>query len=109
MTEHTRQDGPAVPVHPGEILREDILPELKAGGLSLSAFAQHIGTTRQTVYDIINEKRALTPDIAVRLGAAFGNSPRFWMNLQTNYDLWHAVRKMNLAGITRLDTRAPQQ
>lgn len=107
MTEYAREGGPAFPpAHPGEILREDILPELKKAGVSLAAFARHLRTTRQTVYDIINEKRAVTPDIALRLGAAFGNSPRFWMNLQTNFDLWHAARDREFSEITKLEAGA---
>ena len=108
MSEHPRKGGPAFdPVHPGEILREDILPELKSAGMSLVAFANHLKTTRQTIYDLINERRALTPEMAVRLGAAFGNSPRFWMNLQMNHDLWHASRNVRVAEVGKIETLIP--
>ncbi|MEM8697490.1 MAG: HigA family addiction module antitoxin [Pseudomonadota bacterium] len=72
------------PTHPGEILREDILPsidETKAG------VARALGISRETLYNIINEKRPITPSVALRLGKAFGNAPEFWLNLQAKYDL----------------------
>ena len=89
--------GPAfAPAHPGALLREDVLPAL---GLPKSRLADHLGISRQTLYAILNEERAVTADVAARLGAAFGNSPVFWLNLQSQHDAWHAVRKPEIARI----------
>jgi antitoxin HigA-1 len=91
------------PAHPGEILREDVLPGLD---MPRARLAEHLGVSRQTLYDIINEKRAVTADIAARLGRAFGNSPLFWLNLQVQYDAWHAERHQEVARIKTLPVLA---
>ena len=88
------------PVHPGEILREDVLPDLD---MPRARLAEHLGVSRQTLYDIINEKRAVTADIAVRLGRALGTSPLFWLSLQVQHDAWHAARQPEMAKIRTLD------
>lgn len=72
------------PTHPGEVLREDILP---ATGLSKTEVARRLGISRQTLYDIEGEKLPVTPAMALRLGRLFGNAPEFWVNLQRDYDL----------------------
>lgn len=59
--------------------------------------------TRQTLYALINEEHAVTADMAVRLGRACGNSALFWLNLQSQYDAWHAERNKALKKIKRLD------
>ena len=87
------------PAHPGAILREDVLPGLN---LPLVHVASHLGVSRQTLYDIINEKRGLTADIAARLGRAFGNSALFWLNLQSQHDAWSAERSKAVRQITRI-------
>ena len=79
----------ARPIHPGEILREDFLPEY---GLSVSALAEAAGVSRQSVNELLRERRALTPEMALRLGKLFATSPEFWLNLQRNVDLWDAAR-----------------
>jgi antitoxin HigA-1 len=71
------------PVHPGVIVKRNI----DALGLTIEAFADHIGTSRQNVHAIIRGDRAVTPEMAARLGRAFANSPRFWLNMQTNCDV----------------------
>ena len=91
------------PAHPGEILREDVLPGLD---LPLARLAEHLGVSRQTLYDIINEKRAVTADIAARLGRAFGSSALFWLNLQSQFDAWFAEREASIQRIGRLKYRA---
>lgn len=73
------------PPHPGELLREDYLPEC---GLSVAAFASRIGVSRQTANELIRERRAVSPDMAWRLGKLFGTTPQYWLNLQRNVDLW---------------------
>ena len=71
-------------VHPGEILREDILP---GANISESKLAKHLNVSRMTVNRLVNERQAISPDMALRLGKLFGNSPDFWLNLQNAYDL----------------------
>ena len=80
------------PSHPGAILREDVLPAMAEKGVTKVALAQALGIKRQSLYDLIREKRAVTPDMAVRLGRCLGNSPQFWLSLQANHDLWEAER-----------------
>lgn len=79
------------PVHPGEILREDFLPEY---GLSVTALAEAAGVSRQSMNELLRERRALTPEMALRLSKLFGNSPEFWLNLQRNVDLWDAAQEL---------------
>ena len=68
-----------MPVHPGEILREDILPAVSITG---TAMAAALGISRQTLYDILDEKQPVTAEMAVRFGKLFRNGARFWANLQ---------------------------
>jgi antitoxin HigA-1 len=72
------------PVHPGEVLREEFLKPL---GLSMNALALdlHVPTTRIT--EVVRERRAITPDTALRLARYFNTTPEFWMNLQVTFDL----------------------
>lgn len=72
------------PVHPGEMLREDILPAVKQ---SKTALAAMLGVSRQTLHDILAERQPVTPAMALRLGKLFGNSPEMWLNMQHAYDL----------------------
>jgi addiction module HigA family antidote len=77
------------PIHPGEILREDFVPEYP---LSVTALAEALGVSRQSVNELLRERRAVSPEMALRLGKLFGTSPEFWLNLQRNVDLWDAAR-----------------
>ena len=77
------------PIHPGEILREEFLVPL---GLSASALAIELKVPAPRINDIVRERRAITPDTALRLSRYFGTSPEFWMDLQTAYDLKIAAR-----------------
>jgi antitoxin HigA-1 len=79
------------PTHPGEMLREDFLPDY---GLSVSSLADAIGVSRQTVNELLRERRAITPEMALRLSRLFGNSPEFWLNAQRAVDLWEAARTL---------------
>ena len=92
-----------VPVHPGEILREDVLPAL---GTTKTAVAGALGISRQTLYDILNEKQPVTAEMAVRFGKLFGNGAAFWLNLQRAHDLAIAERTVDVSGIPTLETRA---
>ena len=73
------------PPHPGELLREDILPNLT---LDPAGLARHLGVENATLTEIINEQRPVTLDLAHRLGAAFGQGARFWLGVQMQFDLW---------------------
>jgi antitoxin HigA-1 len=79
------------PTHPGVMLREDFLPEY---GLTVSGFAKSLGVSRQTVNELLRERRAISPEMALRLSRLFGNSPEFWLNAQRAVDLWEANRNI---------------
>lgn len=79
------------PTHPGEVLREDVLPALK---LSVSAAARALGVSRQTLHAILKGSAGVSPEMAVRIGRMCGNGPRIWLDVQSEYDLWHAERKL---------------
>lgn len=72
------------PVHPGEILREDYLTPL---GMSVNALAQALRVPTTRLHEIVKERRAITPDTALRLARYFGGDARSWLNLQSEYDL----------------------
>ena len=77
------------PTHPGEMLREDFMPDY---GLTVAGLAQALGVSRQTINELLRERRALSPEMALRLARLFGNSPDFWLNAQRAVDLWAAER-----------------
>ena len=77
---------PKNPTSPGEMLLEEFLKPL---GISQLAFARHIGVSFKRVNEIVNGRRAITPETAWLFAKAFGNGPQFWMNLQATYDLVH--------------------
>jgi len=79
------------PMHPGELLREEILPALKR---SKTEIARLLDVSRQTIYDILDEKQPVTPVMALRLGKLCGNGPDLWLNLQKRYDLHRAKREL---------------
>lgn len=79
------------PIHPGEILREDFMPDY---GLSVSALATLLGVSRQSVNELLRERRALSPGMALRLSRLFGNSAEFWLNAQRSVDLWDAAQEI---------------
>ena len=78
------------PTHPGEMLREDFMPDYK---LSISKLAEKLGVSRQTVNELVLERRAVSPVMAMRLSRLFGNSPEFWLNAQRAIDLWKAQKE----------------
>ena len=81
------------PIHPGEILREEFMAPL---GLSMNALALALRVPVTRVAEIVHERRAITPDTALRLARYFNTSPRFWLNLQAAYDLEVAEQKLEL-------------
>ena len=78
------------PTHPGGILRRHYLEPLS---LTISQVADEIGVSRKTLSKIVNERGAVTPEMALRLSKAFDTSPELWLNLQTNHDLWVASQR----------------
>ena len=91
------------PLHPGELIREDLLP---APGVSKTALARSLGISRQTLYDILNERQPVTAEMAVRFGKLFGNGARFWVNMQRAYDLAIAERNVDVSRIPTLTAAA---
>ncbi len=93
------------PTHLGGMLREDFLPDY---GLTLSRFAKALGVSRQTVNELLRERRAVSPEMALRLARLFGNTPEFWLNAQRAVDLWDAARdgKKRIARISPLRAAA---
>lgn len=83
-------------MHPGELLREEILPSMP---ISKTAFARAMQISRQTLYDIINERQPVSAEMAVRLGKFLGNGPHLWINLQRTYDLAVAQENTDVSGI----------
>jgi len=79
------------PTHPGEMLREDFLPDY---GLSVSSLADAVGVSRQSINELLRERRAVSPEMALRLSRLFSNSPEFWMDAQRAVDLWNAAELM---------------
>jgi len=88
------------PVHPGEILREDYIKER---GLTVTEVAKGIGIARANLSAIVNERAGISSELAVKLSEAFGNTAQFWINLQKNYELWHAEKKVNRSIIQHFD------
>ncbi|HEY4320100.1 MAG TPA: HigA family addiction module antitoxin [Gemmatimonadales bacterium] len=87
------------PTHPGEMLREEFLVPL---GITQSAFALQLGVSFPRLNEVVNGKRAVTPDTALRLARVTGMSADFWLGLQQDWDLWHALRSDEAAEIAHL-------
>jgi addiction module HigA family antidote len=79
------------PVHPAELLREDVIP---AFGRSKSEIARLLGISRQTLYDLLAERQPITVPMALRIGKLTGTTPESWLNMQRAYDLKIAEREM---------------
>ena len=77
------------PTHPGEMLREDFLPDY---GLTASGLAEALGVSRQTINELLRGRRAVSPEMALRLSRLFGNTPEFWLNAQRAVDLCDAAQ-----------------
>ncbi|WP_299291317.1 HigA family addiction module antitoxin [uncultured Mucilaginibacter sp.] len=84
------------PIHPGEILKALFIDERK---LTISEVAKGINMARANLSAVINGHLGISPELAVKLSEAFGNTAEFWLNLQKNYELWHAEKKINRATI----------
>ena len=87
------------PTHPGEVLREDVLP---AAGRSKSDVARMLGISRQHLHDILAERKPVSPEVAVRLAKLFGTTPLVWVRMQGAFDTWNAVRKVDVTDVPTL-------
>ncbi len=76
------------PTHPGEVLREEFMPDF---GLSVASLAKRLGVSRQSVNEVVRERRAVSTEMALRLSKLFGTSPEYWLNLQRGVDLWEML------------------
>ncbi len=90
------------PVTPGEMLKEEFLGGY---GLSQNQLAKAVGISPNRIAEIVNNRRRISADTALRLGLYFGNSPEFWMNLQTHYDLKLARRNLTPADAARIKAK----
>jgi len=79
------------PTHPGDILREDVLPELE---LSVSEAARRLGVSRQQLHRILGCSHPITVEMALRIGKLAGNGPGMWLRMQQNHDLWHVEQAL---------------
>jgi addiction module HigA family antidote len=87
------------PVHPGAILREDILKEMK---LSVTKTAQNLQVSRKQLSEVVNEGASISAEMAVRLEDAFGVSAEFWLDMQKAYDIWKVKHSGRIQGIRRI-------
>lgn len=90
------------PAHPGELIRETIDGIIEETGkkLSIEEVAQGLGTTRKTLSAIINGKQGVSPEMAIKLATAFSNTtPEFWLQVQDNYNLFNAKKKVDTKNI----------
>lgn len=87
------------PTHPGELLREDVIPATQK---TKTEIAQLLGISRQHLYDILAEKKPVSPEVGVRLGKLFGNGPSVWIRMQAAYDEWNATRCVDVTKIPTL-------
>lgn len=89
------------PTHPGEMLQEDFMPDHH---LTVAGLAEALGVSRQSVNELLRTRRAVSPEMALRLSRLFGNSAEFWLNAQRAVDLWDAAQAIqkDIARITPL-------
>ena len=99
LKNYPRRDPDRCPTHPGAVLREIVIPELR---VIKTAIADAMKISRNQLYLILGERQPVTPDTAVRLAAAVGGSPRLWLNMQSAFDLWHAERRVDASSIPSL-------
>jgi addiction module HigA family antidote len=79
------------PIHPGEVVREDVLPAL---GLSVSEAARRLGVARQQLHRILACTHPITTEMALRIGRLAGNGPGLWLRMQQAHDLWHTEQRL---------------
>ena len=84
------------PSHPGEYLREMVIPAL---GVSQTELAKCLGISRQTLIRLLHARQSITPEMALRLSKVVGSTPRLWLALQQQHDLWHAEKKLDIGAL----------
>ena len=94
MTHVTKRDPNRCPTHPGALLREDVIP---ATGRTKTEIAQLLRISRQHLYDILRERKPVSPAVSVRLGKLFGDGAGVWVRMQAAYDTWKAERKEDVS------------
>ena len=100
MTLYPAKRSPDVcPSHPGALL-DDVLPDT---GKTKTEIARLLGISRQHLYDIMAERKPVSPEVAVRLGTLFGDGPGVWVRMQAAHDTWHAERRVDVSAIPTLD------
>ena len=104
MTEHTAmRERNRAPTHPGFLLADTVIP---ATGKSKAEIARLLGISRQQLYDILDEKRPISPTVAVKLGKLFGNGAGLWVRMQAAYDIWQAEQTVDVSSIPTLASAA---
>jgi antitoxin HigA-1 len=91
-----KRDVKRCPTHPGRLLREVVLP---ATGRTKTEIASLLGISRQHLYDILEERKPVSPSVAVRLGKLFGDGAGIWMRMQAAYDTWQAEQTVDVSSI----------
>jgi antitoxin HigA-1 len=86
------------PPHPGEHIRHDCLEPL---GLTVTKAAEVLGVSRKALSELVNGRAGISPEMAIRLGKAFGGSPEVWLRMQLSYDLWHAQQRADHITVER--------
>ena len=102
-TARSLRDTERKPTHPGAILREDVLPALC---MTQTEFAQRLGVSRLTVSEIVNEKRPVSVDLAIRLGKLLGNGAGLWLRLQQALDVWELEQSGGYERIEPVEVKA---
>jgi len=103
MAYAAKRNSARCPTHPGALLREDVIP---ATGRTKAEIAHLLGISRQHLYDILSERKPVSPSVAVRLGKLFGDGGAVWVRMQGAYDTWHAEREEDVSKIPTLRSKA---
>jgi addiction module HigA family antidote len=97
LTEYSAQRDPKrCPTHPGALLRDDVLPAICRPKAEIASM---LGISRQHLYDILAERKPVSPAVAVRLGKLFGDGPGIWVRMQAAYDVWQAEQRIDVTSI----------
>ena len=99
MVHVAKRNANRCPTHPGALLREDVIP---GTGRTKTEIAHLLGISRQHLYDILRERKPVSPAVAVRLGKLFGDGAGVWVRMQAAYDTWNAERKEDVSEIPTL-------
>ncbi|MCF0059610.1 HigA family addiction module antitoxin [Dyadobacter sp. CY356] len=91
------------PVHPGAVLREDVLKEMK---ISITKAARELNVSRKQLSEIVNETSSISAEMAVRLESGFGINAEFWLDMQKNFDIWKVKSSGRVQGIHRILSQA---